>query len=154
MAFLPLPSGNVHAQFQQSCTLFIYLANAKSFSHAVASESAEWRVASPPLSLWRGQASMMCSIVCSSPQAHSGLGQLPHLWPCPVLNLLRVDHCLRGSSVPGTGWVGSDTRCLLRTSLESHSFSQADWMVKSAAGGFFQMGRLDRSRAVGGLRMS
>lgn len=42
--------------------------------------------------------------------------------PWPVLNLLRVDHCLFGSLVPG--WVDSDARCLFGSSLDSHSVTQ------------------------------
>lgn len=58
-------------------TYFIYLANAKSSNQAVAPMIQ--KVTNFPLSLWRGQASMMCCIICSSPQAHSGLGLLSQL---------------------------------------------------------------------------
>ena len=58
-----------------------------------------------------------------------------------------MDHC-----VLGTGWVGSDTRCLFGSSLDSHSVAQADMASKSVGGGSFQIGRLDGSRAVVGCR--
>lgn len=54
--------------------------------------------------------------------------------PWLILNLLRVDQCL-GRLVPGASWVGSDTRCLFGTSINSHSITQADWASESAGWG-------------------
>ena len=45
--------------------------------------------------------------------------------------------------MPGTAWVGSDTRYLYGISLDSHSVGQADMESKSMGGGSFQIGRLD-----------
>lgn len=120
------PETNTHISSLTGLDFFFFV-NAKSSTQAIASWSAVWKVTNPPFSVWKGQASIMCSIVCSSPEAYSGLGLLPHLWRLakqgswPVLN------------------------------LDSHSFSQADWVEKFVSGFFFQIGRLDGRRAVGGL---
>lgn len=114
-----------------------YLANAKSSSQAIASWSAVWRLTYLPFSVWRGKASLMCSIVCLYVQARSELRLFSHLWrlakqgPLTVLNLLRVDHSLLGRLVTVTCWVWSDTRCLFGTSLDSNFFFQVEWVIKS-----------------------
>lgn len=56
---------------------FIYWANAKSSSQAVASWSAVWRAASPASSLWSGQVSVMWSV-----------GLLPRLWSVVLVKIL------------------------------------------------------------------
>lgn len=88
--------------------LFVHFANAKSLARA---ESFLF------VFFLKGQASMIHSIVCSSPPAHSGLG------------LLLVNQGLGASPEPVEGLtpvslggryqaVGSDTRCLFWTSLD------------------------------------
>lgn len=121
-------------------TLKTYLGEITLFiSQAIASWFAVWRVGNPPSSLWSGQASMMCSIDCSSPHFHSGLWRLAKHGPCRVLKWSSVTHCPLGRLVPGTCWLGFVTMSLFGAPLESHSSCQAVRMLKSAGEGFSRM---------------
>jgi len=77
------------------------------FSQLMASSSASWRLNKLPSSFVSGHESIMCSMVCCSPQSQSGDEARPHLCilarhgPWPVQKRFNSVQEWRGRSKPG-----------------------------------------------------
>jgi len=99
------------------------------FIQLMASSSALWRLNKPPSSFVSGHKQTMCSMVCCSPQSHSGDEARPHLCmlarhgPWPVRKRFNSVQEWRGRSKPGCWIVGLHTRWLLTTAADNQSSS-------------------------------
>jgi len=125
-------TGAIHLRIVGIHVWFIHFASAfvaVIFSQLIATSSASWRLNKPPSSFVIGHESTMCSMVCCSPQSHSGDEARPHLcmlkWqgPWPVRKRFKSVQEWCGRSKPGCWIVGSHTRWLFTTAADDQSSS-------------------------------